>query len=413
MILKSVCSSHIVITFVLFIFNFIIVYNKGLFSDDVLTAVQNILSRNPMKFGKGRRDRKTFYLPNYEARVMSLIIFVLKLLYGLDGVTENSLGMFAQLCNTEFPDLNMFNIQNWMKCIHYRTLVISEYHFPTSELNNTDVNVNLFLQYKQSHNIFTNDRNRLISDMEGYKNLLSKIRDLQRNDIAEIEYSASLTPFSNHLNVIKNIPNRKELKDILKYNFKNDSLDYLFHPKKYLERINENVTIRHRGTNVNCVFEQIKNQMDYTRVIHRNQDKLVWAQILVAHEDTSIPNDFKNDQHEDNTNTIPNTPSTASSDDVSHNINYKPFETYWLYSRDAIDRASKQHFKEYIDKFSDSFKFILNECSRIIELNKQELFVEFQNTELYLIYCGNYKNAKKRRDLHDLPPLIRQAEDDW
>ncbi|KAG5883504.1 hypothetical protein JTB14_013931 [Gonioctena quinquepunctata] len=56
--------------------------------DEIFLAVKNLLSKIHVKL---KMTKKGDVIPNYEGRIMSLIIFTLKLLFGLDGETENHL----------------------------------------------------------------------------------------------------------------------------------------------------------------------------------------------------------------------------------------------------------------------------------------------------------------------------------
>lgn len=97
-------------------------------------------------------------IPSYEGRVISFIIFVLKLFFGLDNVTEFKFSYYAHLLNSKKlvkQNGRMFDIISWLKHIEYRRLFLSENHFPTHyEYTDSDIDSDLFIKHikeKQIH----------------------------------------------------------------------------------------------------------------------------------------------------------------------------------------------------------------------------------------------------------------------
>ncbi|CAG9863881.1 unnamed protein product [Phyllotreta striolata] len=367
--------------------------------DEIVNMVQHILLENPIKFSGT--------IPNYEGRVMSVIIFVLKILFGLDGVTERHFSKYAQQCNRIVSESRMFDIINWLEFIEYRKLVISENHLPTSHLHDNEINLNpdLFLQYKYTHNIFVSDRNRIVSDMVGYKNLLSRIQNLQQDYIPAIEFLPNLTPFKNYSDIIAPSKMSQNIKLILNRNFRRDSLDFLLRSKQYFD---DSSLFHDEGANKNYKLEHMKTHHECAYFIEPKNKKFVPVRLLDNSDGSS-----GSEEVEDERSFAKYASSISSENEAAYNRHYHPHKRHWLYLRGRIEMASKEKFEEFFSKHSVGFRTIVRECCRVIEESPAELLSQLQHTELYLIYCGNFSNSIERRHASKLGPYLRQAESNW
>ncbi|KAJ8970841.1 hypothetical protein NQ317_014272 [Molorchus minor] len=141
---------------------------------DVFLAAQNIISKT---IPGPTFTKKDSHIPNYEGRAMSIIIFVLKLLYGLDGITEFEFSKYAQAVNKlDVQEEQMFDIVKWMEYVGYRSHIIEQHHFPTYHLKNPNsMNSELFVQYAQSMCVTNNSCVKLTNLMKSYKGVLENI----------------------------------------------------------------------------------------------------------------------------------------------------------------------------------------------------------------------------------------------
>ncbi|XP_046390507.1 TATA box-binding protein-associated factor RNA polymerase I subunit B isoform X2 [Ischnura elegans] len=94
-------------------------------------------------------------LPNYEGRAMSFLLYSLKLLFGLDGFTEENLSKFASEANKilglsdESNDLasndsgglkqKLFVWKEWVKYIEFRSSLISRWNYPLYAAEDTGI----------------------------------------------------------------------------------------------------------------------------------------------------------------------------------------------------------------------------------------------------------------------------------
>ncbi|CAH0554355.1 unnamed protein product [Brassicogethes aeneus] len=356
--------------------------------------------------------QKQGVFPNYEGRVLSIILVVLKLLFGLDGATENEFSKYSKLCNEKQPE-KMFDVNHWLKYLGYRKFVIDEYHFPTQLNNNPEVvDSDLYLEYISTKPKQYSEDVKLIKYMEDYKELLTKLNNVQDDFFNPLEFPCSLTPFKDYTEVLLKsfkLQNKDYNRDLLSCNFSGDSIDFLLQPNNYLNLVNngENFEIIERGANENVQINDIKNEAVENRDQRLKDRKVVTVQ--KKNKDENLPlfdtkNTFK-----------PRKPLKIEPTGSSYTKHYNPFKKYWVNFIRYPDLMSKHKFDIFFNDFPDSFKTMFLECSRISEQNIQELFLEFQLTEAYLVYVAQYKPR-------DDPPkvvkvklknLVSRAKKNW
>uniref|UniRef100_A0A6P7FIK9 TATA box-binding protein-associated factor RNA polymerase I subunit B n=1 Tax=Diabrotica virgifera virgifera TaxID=50390 RepID=A0A6P7FIK9_DIAVI len=406
--------------------------------DDIFLAVKNILLKDPPYQGRKIGD----CIPNYEGRVMAVIMFVLKLFFGLDDVSEVNLSQFAKGLNAKWPKLNMFDIVEWMEFINYRKVLINEYHFPSSVNESmAATNADLYMQYRKSHGIEFEYKQNVgfrkphAAEMNGYKDLLNKIIKLQNDEFPHIEYPPSIHPYKSHSAVVKSLLNRSD-PDGVKYHmltkyFRNRSMDFLFNPLAYLWQLNSKAKYHHGGLNDQWELKPLEAKGDFAYFNKPDLWELVPVEV-VKHEVKREPRkkiekdyvpskdiqvelqefaEYHQDQFKENLIELGNLAvkrpfngEGRCNDDSeeTYELHCFPYERYWINLKNTyvITCSGFERFNESMRGFSSSFKLILKECSRITEQTDQEMFEEYFYTELYLVYYGkNYSGSKKRRKL--------------
>lgn len=107
---------------------------------------------------------------------------------------------------------------------------------------------------------------------------------------------------------------------------------------------------------------------------------------------------------------------TINKIEESCNIHYYPYERYWLRSQD-VTFTSKERFDEFFKKFPYSFRLLFSECARIIEQPEKDLFIDYNNVEIYLSYIAKYtKHQHYRTNSYfddDLRKMIQKAKVQW
>ncbi|XP_053658687.1 TATA box-binding protein-associated factor RNA polymerase I subunit B [Anopheles marshallii] len=104
--------------------------------------------------------------PKYELHAMKFILFVMKLLFGLDGVVETKLDLTTEKLNerigacTKIPQL--FVWREWQRYVTMRHVILEQLHYPTSHSRtqstiNRPIDNDLFLSFFETHAVSDDD----------------------------------------------------------------------------------------------------------------------------------------------------------------------------------------------------------------------------------------------------------------
>lgn len=397
-----------------------------------------------------RVDKKSSVIPNFEGRAMCFLIFTMKLLFGLDDVTEHKFSEFATIINHINKDSKlhiktMFVFDDWMKHIQCRRFVLKRYHFPTNfadaqNLNNVDLFVEFFQKNLPDLQTDDNEETQRV-DYQVFKKLLMELQDENCDDL-NLRFRSSLTPFRDYTETI--LRTHLQFLPNLKHSFTENCMDFLLHPYSYLKLINGNqlLEIKHRGANKVTEFIKIinprgaqylqrKNRRDFVAVKLQNKNKNLIKQtnsinmqsidsgrIIKAHieqyrgkqkktisklKKLSIDELFANKK------------ITHRVEDV-YEMHYNPFEMFWISSR-HMDRfvAGEERFEDYLQTLPHSFVFLLEECARILEMDQRHLLEEYVTVELYLCHVVKFRRTSVLQPVMDdeVKKLINKAKREW
>nr|CAD7453303.1 unnamed protein product [Timema tahoe] len=210
--------------------------------DQLLTYVKRLfaVSVPVLKFN-------TTCIPNYEARAMAFIIVVLKLLLGLDGVTEHRISVTAgkinMLLGTEEPLLFVWD--DWVKYIECRKAFVSLYHFPTkhSLYRDSYLGPELYIDQQEKNErkddhknekiIIANKMNPNIVTALGWP--FRKLSALYPNESESVEFLPTLTPYTSYLETIKTERFADTCPELLKRDFRTTKMKYLLCPSRYVD----------------------------------------------------------------------------------------------------------------------------------------------------------------------------------
>ncbi|XP_053694904.1 TATA box-binding protein-associated factor RNA polymerase I subunit B [Sabethes cyaneus] len=160
-----------------------------------------------------------FKFPNFEGRCMAFIIFILKLLFGVNDCTELKMSKSASKLNRKMAGLGLFDTSvfvftEWIRYLEMRKVILSQVNHSINRLVTRDEgsrpNVDLFIDYmtRRKH---ADETLPLIScsfdkkHMSKLKETVSNIVDthhrqgLSRNSRSNIEFEPSLTPYKSYL----------------------------------------------------------------------------------------------------------------------------------------------------------------------------------------------------------------------
>lgn len=414
--------------------------------EQVAVSAVKLISRAPpiMTFYTTSKE-----IPNYEARAISFIIFTIKLLFGLDEETEHELSRCAKIINLKAKMSNlqlpqMFVWSDWIKFIEYRKFVIKEHHFPTNFLyDNTVHNPNSLVSYLNEQNEKHASEEILNVEYDVLRQLLLK---LQQKQPSKITFPISLTPFYDYQNVIKF--NNENLLPIIHEKFHHTTIDFLVRPYNYLKFASDDGKVRviHHGKNSNLQFEKIvdckleaRHEMETRRQCYVVKMTNDLECMLQPTEETAISEPVVDSKpfirahrklykklHANNIAKVQVVSKGTVLDDikqdaipnieVSYDEHYYPYERYWLRSM-GVTNISKERFDEFFKKFPCSFRLLFCECARIIEQPEKDLFVEYNNVEIYLSYVAkNVASHNKQTNSYfsnNLKKLIQKAKDHW
>lgn len=381
---------------------------------EICNCVKNILSKIEIRMSR----RYSAKIPNYEGRVLSIILFVIKLLFGLDGVTEKHLANYSEILNSsQAVKPKMFNIIDWLKFLEYRDLVLKNQHFPTgytddNNFNNVKTALNVFGKREYSK--------KLNKAQDNYKQLLVKLKD---ENIDCVDFPITLTPFSDY---IKFLPKDNYL-EILSKDFSDESLVHILKPTKFLEMLNS-PEIVNSGANEDWLLEKVTLPQSDDQKKLRKRRSLVTVKLSFDRDlkpkieeppelDQSRDIEkLKTDFFDANKAQFARNLRKLSNKDLSNVLDYdldlirkdlearieeypkhyNPYERFWVLSRIGIEKMSQKDCRTFIEKFPYNFRLVFNECQRIAQQSEQEFLVEYHFTELFLVHLANYGKPKRQ-----------------
>ncbi|XP_030756682.1 TATA box-binding protein-associated factor RNA polymerase I subunit B, partial [Sitophilus oryzae] len=372
-------------------------------------------------------------IPNYEGRVMCCIIYVLKLIFGLDGVTEKRFSTYANLLNSQNLNIKMFVFGDWLEYLRYRKVVIKKYNMVANLMDNDNIVGEDYIKYFLNQNIqskFKPSKIKLQKEANDYMQILSMFAD-SCSVSNDRKFEASLTPFldySQHLYKEEQIPFR----NILNTSFFNDSLSFLLKPNKYLRALNTKL-VKNCGGNDKIITEDPLCFQEKTRTFWSRRKKNITVRLcdsISEEQDVSeYLKSFKKESmcatkvdilldnyQKSNKKVFKHNKGTLEiiSEDIEFNFpnfetsglypeHFNPFERYWLNISTSPTYAylSRSEMHDILNKLPFSLRVIMKECSRITEQNLRNLYNEFELTELCLVYrC--YININKKKHNPDV-----------
>lgn len=242
--------------------------------------------------------------PNYEARAIAYVIFMLKWLFGLDDTSEERMSEAAGQVNTKLRDFrpfipDVFDFVEWMKYIEMRSVVLAEYHMPTSiatKIEGNDENTQKYLEYLNfcKRPGLTTQRsiaNSIYNIFEKLSLLHSKIDQSSGNK--SFSFAPSMTPFRTYFDFLVNHHGEDlEIPKFMEIDHSKRTIDPFFRPNRF-----RNLLIRH-GINVclrKCPESDEMITVQRTRQTRKTQDLMVSVEIVSADEDCDFQ-DFEETQ---------------------------------------------------------------------------------------------------------------------
>lgn len=402
----------------------------------------------------------TTLFPNYEARAIGYIIFVLKLLFGLDDETELELSNYARNVSAKAKQngLNvpeMFVFDEWLRHIEYRKFVLRLHHFPTQFLYSKKVDdPDEYVAFLKEQNEKRDIDLQLTNDYQTLERLLGKLQANESFQNRQITFPITLTPFYDYSKCLAETPRiADDLLSIISLDFTKNSLDFVLKPYSYLKFVGEGekVVVKQHGRNQNFEFVPVENIIEQSkRATQRQKENVVVSigndsqelrdtrekardkerkikstdaeTVLLNHKKGYKKLHLKNIKKVkklsqdktilSNDNSIETNDLNASLDSqIPRVVQYNPYEMHWLRSTRA-ERLPLEDFKPFFDKFPHSFRLVLGECARIVEQPEKCVFEEFNNVEIHWSYAVNFSRGERTNVAYDpeLQKLVQRVE---
>lgn len=209
------------------------------------------------------------WFPNYEARAMAIILFMLKLLFGCNDSTEMKLSKSAAKFNAMLKNLGpsyrqLFVFREWVRFLEMRKLVLGQVHHPTNRVvakqEGVEQDPELFIDYnlrkRQGGDLYrastkTINRNWVSKLKDFATNVVNTYHRLNPNSNTQqsIEFDPSLTPHRSYLETFLLAYNREgkiHVPEFLHENHEDRSIVSLVSPSdlKQLLRTNHQITLK-------------------------------------------------------------------------------------------------------------------------------------------------------------------------
>lgn len=227
---------------------------------------------------------------NYEAITMSVIFILLKMMFSLDGKTENNLSHLAKevgRLSSSLDQQKLFVWNDWVQFIECRKLVVARHHFPTHMALYGELKAaapEAFFSYQQYLKgrmaDGEEDMAKIDSRGKGNKIWASEVkRWLEKVDTVDscqhglILFPPSLTPLYTYTKtLLEQYPDRltRETKAILSQEFTKHSVQYAFDPERFVSNNAD------RGIKI-IIHDEPSNNFDEVPVVKKKEIVARWA----------------------------------------------------------------------------------------------------------------------------------------
>lgn len=245
----------------------------------ICDMVKRLLAFHPPKMQTKEYSALWRTVPNYEGRAMAYIIFILKLLFGVDDKREIEISKSAQVINDKLSENDskqtpLFVWTEWVEYINMRNVILSQCHYPTAiQIDpNTSMHTNMYIdflkrsneesQYSEKYRKFEMENIRIIFDQIVQ---LHEQQDRQKMK-PSCHFQPTLTPFSDYIQQIivdRSIKSKIYIPEFMSVEHENrDILPYVKHKmlKKAFDLMKLQLNIKEIECNSNLQFTYIHHE---------------------------------------------------------------------------------------------------------------------------------------------------------
>lgn len=159
------------------------------------------------------------YTPVYEARAIAYIIFILKLLFGLDDSMEHEISESSRKINKTISDANLFVFDDWMRYLEMRKVILSQAYMPFSVVYKTECDSHRRYEFLKKE--FTEDkpyfRKPQVDNLD--RIIESFLSNFHHEEPEEFDFSLpTLTPNATYFQTVLNSSKKLIIPDFMHKN---------------------------------------------------------------------------------------------------------------------------------------------------------------------------------------------------
>lgn len=390
--------------------------------------VENFIAYHPPVMACNPTGKPSFYTPNYEARVMSYIILVMKMLFGLDDDRETKISGSARRINgllPENPELHLFVVDDWLKMLNVRKLTIEKHHMPSAirqpwmepkdrRLGEWELyvdHIKTMYESKQSEqNRIKSDTNRIgvanntmmilhgMSQKQGQSQRNSTSRGGQHLINKSYNFKASVTPFKDYIQTLlqdnsKMSPLISRASEVyLKQEFSLTSLQVFYGDRLSTDRLKETLS----GKGLKLIVEELSLNSRALNIV--NSDRfcdvpdargMVKVEIVSEEEDQRIAKNAGSRRaviSEIRPAIKAERRKPLEKDEVLLNISNMDFWVNYISYEKSKRPFATEGYTEHLKDLPNNFKFLLFECARMVEQDPRYLLFEMHLMERIIFY---------------------------
>lgn len=179
---------------------------------EIINMINRLLAFHPPEMSTTEYSALSRTIPNFEGRAMAYILFILKLLFGLDDKRETEISASAQLINDKLKEIDsklkpLFVWSEWVEYIKMRNVILSQCHYPTAlQIDpNANMHTNMYIDFlKRSNDDSQYHENYRKVEMDNIRLIFDQIVQLheqneQHNSKPSCQFQPSLTPFNSYM----------------------------------------------------------------------------------------------------------------------------------------------------------------------------------------------------------------------
>lgn len=251
---------------------------------DIEKIIEQLITLSPPKMIYSiDKDIRT---PNYEGRAMSYIIFVLKLIFGMDDSKETKMSIAVERINGRKKCRTVFNIRKWMKYIEMRQIIIQKFHYPSFDKRKTNFNyssarTSQYLDFLEDTILSDDDCGIYNKHLNDLLEQVCNQHEVQRDRENALNFPVTFTPCKDYYEFIidKNPPNLF-FPEFMKENFtSHDLMSYINAKILKKELLSKKIKLRTAKVKSNSNVKVIKplsyGKLPDTDDGHSKTEKLV------------------------------------------------------------------------------------------------------------------------------------------